>query len=112
MASGTGTGHHKLRSLTGLITIIALPIALFGLIDAVPNGAVGFTAWLSNPILAIGLLIFMTAALWYCKLEFDEVILDYTDGGLRSFGLLANRLIAFLAWAIAVFSIIKIWLGA
>ncbi len=112
MAAGKGTGHHRLHGITGTILILTLPLVLFGLVTAIPGGSDGFSAWISSPFGAISLLIFLTAAIWYCKLEFDEVVLDYTDGGMRSFGLNANRAVGFIAWAVAVYSIVRIWLGA
>ncbi len=112
MAKGSGTSHHRLRGITGWGLIVTLPFFLLGLTYGLSGGSTGFSDWLTSPVGAISTLIFLTTAIWYCKLEFDEVILDYTDGGLRSFGLLANRVIGFVAWAIAVFVIIKMWLGA
>ena len=112
MAAGKGTGHHRVHGVTGAIMILTLPLALYGLVSAIPDGADGFASWISSPFGAISLLVFLSAAIWYCKLEFDEVVLDYADGGLRAFGLTANRIVGFLAWAVAVYSIIRIWLGA
>ena len=110
--AGKGTGHHRIHGITGAVMILTMPLVIWGLINAAPGGAEGFQAWIGAPFGAVSLLAFLSAALWYCKLEFDEVILDYTDGGLRSFGLNANRLIGFAAWAAASYSILKIWLGA
>lgn len=111
MSKGSGTSHHRLRSLTGLVTIILLPFFLIGFVLAISGRADGFLNWITGPFGALSTIIFLTSALWYCKLEFDEVILDYTDGGMRSFGLMANRIVAFLAWAIALFVIVTMWLG-
>lgn len=108
MAMGTGTGHHRLKSMTGLVMIITLLPVLFWAMTAVSGGTPGLTNWLSAPVPAIVFLVFFTAAIWYCKLEFDEVVMDYFDGGLRSFSLLAAKLVAFLAWAAAVFAVIKL----
>jgi len=111
MASGKGTFHHRLHGWTGAIMILSLVPFLYGFVCAIAGKSEGFTNWLSEPLGAISTLIFTSAAFLYCKLEFDEVILDYADGGLRSFGLFANRLVAFVAWAIVVFVICKIWLA-
>ena len=111
MAAGKGTFHHRLRSWTGMLTILSLPVFLYFFVCALKKRPEGITEWLSNPVGAVSTLIFMTAALWYSKLEFDEVILDYTDGGLRSFALLANRLVAFLAWVAAAYVILNMWLA-
>lgn len=112
MAKGSGTLHHRLRSWTGTLMILALPFFLFGLSIAISGRADGFMDWLSSPFGAVTALVFLTATLWYCKLEFDEVILDYTDGGMQSFSLLLNRVIGFLAWAVSAYAILRIWLGA
>lgn len=111
MASGKGTFHHRLRSWTGLLTILSLPFFAYGLISALRTQPDGVIQWLSAPFGAISSLVFLTAALWYCKLEFDEVIMDYTDGGLRSFGLLANRLVVLAAWVASVYAILNMWLA-
>ncbi len=111
MAKGSGTSHHRLRSMTGAASIILLPFFLLGFTLAVSGRAEGFSNWVSGTFGAVTSLLFLAVALWYCKLEFDEVILDYTDGGLRSFGLLANRVIAFLAWLAAAYVILTMWLG-
>ena len=103
-----GTTHHKVHGLTGWGLIIGLPFALCSVVSAVSDGTQGFVNWLSSPIGGLGLLAFFTAAIWYCKLEFDEVIMDYFDGGTRSFGLTANKIVAFLVWAMAAFAVIKL----
>lgn len=106
--AGKGTTHHKVHGLTGWGLIIGLPFALCSAIKAIGGGADGFTAWLSNPVGGLGLLAFVTAAVWYVKLEFDEVVMDYFDGGTRSFGLLANRLVALVTWIMVAYAVIKL----
>lgn len=109
--AGKGTTHHKLHSYTGIGMIISLPFVLFGLSKALPDKVDGLTSWLSAPFGAVSLLVFLTAAIWYCKLEFDDVVMDYFGGGLRKFCLLANRIVGFVIWAVSVYAILKIWLG-
>ena len=113
MAHGTGTAHHKLHGFVGWGLIIGLPFAICSAICAVRMGteeapAAGFITWLSNPFYAAGFLAFFTAAIWYAKLEFDEVAMDYFDGGLRSFSLLANRLVSLIIWVLMAASIAKL----
>lgn len=110
--AGKGTTHHRIHGWTGLVMILSLPIALWGLCCAIPGGAAGFKDWLSSPLCAGGLLVFLTSAFWYCKLEFDEVLMDYTDGGLRTATLWINRIVAFVLWAVAAFVIFKMSFGA
>ncbi len=108
MTHGKGTSHHKLHGFVGWGLIFGLPFALFSAIGAINGGSAGFATWLSTPIGGIGFLAFATAAIWYCKLEMDEVIMDYFSGGLRSFGLLNNKVVAFIIWAVMVFAIVKL----
>ena len=113
MAHGNGTSHHKLHGYVGWGLIIGLPFAICSAVCALLMGAPeapssGFITWLSNPVYALGFLAFFTAAIWYCKLEFDEVVMDYFDGGLKSFALLANRLVPFIIWLLAAYVVIKL----
>ena len=107
MAHGTGTSHHKLHGYVGWGLIIGLPFALCSVIKATGSKSDGFVNWLSSPIGGIGFLAFFTAAIWYCKLEFDEVVMDYFDGGTRAFGLLASKAAALITWLITAFAVIK-----
>ncbi len=100
--------HAKIHTLTGWGVIIGLPFAILSVAKAVPTGVDGLLAWLSAPIGAIGFLAFFTAAVWYCKLEVDEVVMDYFGGKLRAFGLLKNKAVAFILWAAVAFSVIKL----
>ena len=107
-----GTKHHKLHGYVGWGLIIGLPFAVCSAICAILMGtaeapAAGFISWLSNPIYASGFLAFFTAAIWYCKLEFDEVVMDYFDGFLKSFALLANKAVGFIVWAVAVYAVVQ-----
>jgi hypothetical protein len=56
-------------------------------------------------------MAFFTSALWYSKLEFDEVIMDYFGGKLRSASLITNRLLASIVWVIAAYTIFRLTLG-
>jgi len=107
MAHVTGTSHHKLHGYVGWGLIIGLPFALISVVKAIALGSAGFTQWLSSPIGAIGFLAFFTAAVWYCKLEFDEVVMDYFDGGTRAFGLLASKGVAFIIWLMTAFAVVN-----
>jgi succinate dehydrogenase hydrophobic anchor subunit len=97
-----GTKHFKMHSLAGWGVIIGLPFAAIFAVLAVQGGAHGVKMWLSSPHGALGLIAFLSAAILYCKLEMDEVIMDYFSGGLRSFGQLANTLAATILWVASV----------
>ena len=101
-----GTTHFKIHSWTGWGVIIGLIPAIISVLVALPDGADGILGWLGSPHGALGMIAFLTAAFWYCKLEMDEVINDYFGGGMRQFGLLANKLAAFTLWAISVAALV------
>ena len=105
---GHGTTHHKIHGLTGWGLIIGLPFALWSVVAALGTGSDGLLAWISSPVGGLGLLAFATAAVWYCKLEMDEVILDYFDGGGRRFGLLLNKIVAGLIWLAIAYAVLKL----
>jgi len=106
--AGKGTQHHKLHGYVGWGMIIGLPFAIWCAGYAIQGRSQGFADWLSNPVGGLSFFAFFTAAIWYCKLEFDEVIMDYFDGGVRAFGLTTNKIIAFLAWAAIAYVVIKL----
>lgn len=104
----SGAKHHKLHGLTGCGLIIGLPFAICSAVKAAQGQTQGFIDWLSCTAGGLGFMAFFTAAIWYCKLEFDEVIMDYFDGGLKSFALMANRIVSCLVWLIAAYAIAKL----
>lgn len=106
--SGKGTTHHKIHNATGWGLIIGLPFAIAFAVGAISGKTQGFIDWLSTPVGGLGFLAFVTAAVWYVKLEFDEVVMDYFQGGTRSFSLMANRLVALAVWMVTVYAVIKL----
>lgn len=106
--SEKGTLSHKIHSATGLGFIIGLPFAICAAIKAIQRGSDGLIGWVSEGgISAVGFCAFFIAALWYCKLEFDEVIFDYFDGNVQRFCLQANRLVAIVTGAIVLITLFK-----
>lgn len=99
---GHGTTHHKMHGLSGWGVILGLPFAIWSALSAIPEGAHGVKMWLSSPLGAIGMMLFLSAAILYAKLEMDEVIMDYFDGGLRRFGLWKNKAVALILWLASV----------
>ena len=103
-----GSRHHKAHNLAGWGLIFSLPFAIFSAVKAIPSGSQGFIDWLSTPVGGLGFLAFTLAAVTYCRLEFDQVVMDYFDGSVRSFGLTANRIVAFIVKLIIAYAVIKL----
>ena len=79
--------------------------------EAVTGGSQGFDNWLGSTSGGVGFMAFFTSALWYSKLELDEVIMDYFGGKLRSVSLITNRLLASIVWITAAYTIFRLTLG-
>ena len=79
--------------------------------EAVAGGSQGFDHWLGSTSGGVGFMAFFTSALWYSKLELDEVIMDYFGGKLRSASLIANRLLASIVWITAAYTIFRLTSG-
>jgi succinate dehydrogenase hydrophobic anchor subunit len=106
--SGHSVAHQKIHTLTGWGVLFGFLGAVVSVLVAAPSGPQGIIDWLSTPIGAVGFLAFFTAAVWYCKLEMDEVIVDYFGGKMRAFGLLKNKFVAVILWAAVAFAVIKL----
>ena len=102
------TKHSQIHTYTGWGLIIGLPFVIWSVICAIPDQGQGIIDWLSTPHGALGFLAFFTAAIWYCKLEMDEVIMDYFGGKKRSFGLVQNKITAIIVWAGIAITVIKL----
>ena len=103
--------HVKLHNFVGYGLIISLPFVLISAAEAVTDGSQGFNNWLGSTSGGVGFMAFFTSALWYSKLELDEVIMDYFGGKLRSASLIANRLLASIVWITAAYTIFRLTLG-
>ena len=104
---GHGTTHFRMHSLSGWGVILGLPFAAIYAVMAVQDGADGVKMWLSSPLGAIGMTAFLSAAILYCKLEIDEVIMDYFSDGLRRFGLWKNSAVALILWLTSVIGLLS-----
>lgn len=106
-SAGHGTKHFKMHSLAGWGVIIGLPFAALHAVMTIRNGPDAVMAWLSTAHGALGMIAFLSAAILYCKLEMDEVIMDYFSGGLRSFGLWKNKAVALILWLASVAGLVS-----
>ena len=103
-----GTIHHEIHTWTGWGVILGLPSAIWSALAAIQDGSDGFALWLGSPLGALGFLAFATAAVWYCKLEMDEVVMDYAGEGARGFALFCNKAVALILWATIAFSVVSL----
>lgn len=105
-SAGHGTKHFKMHSLAGWGVIIGLPFAALHAVLTIAHGPESIVHWLSSTHGSLGMIAFLSAAFLYCKLEMDEVIMDYFSGGLKTFAMWKNRIGAFVLWLACVAGLI------
>lgn len=107
-----GTGHFWRQRLTAIANI---PLTLFfiGLLVAL-NGAghERVAAVLSNPFVALVLLLTVMSVLFHMRLGLQAVIEDYVHGeGAKIVLLIGNTFFTIIMGAAMIFSILKLALG-
>jgi succinate dehydrogenase / fumarate reductase membrane anchor subunit len=73
----------------------------------------GVTEWLRQPLAAVPMLLLVAATFWHLRMGLKVVVEDYIhDEGNRFLAVLLIDFAAFAGAAFALFSVLKIALGA
>ncbi len=104
-----GTGHFWLQRLTA-IGLIPLVIWIAFAVAQLPSMTqIDIQLWLSSPLSAVLMILFLIAAFWHAKLGLQVVIEDYvSDHSARTVAIIAVNLISVALAVVGVFSVLHI----
>jgi succinate dehydrogenase / fumarate reductase membrane anchor subunit len=107
-----GVAHWKWQRRSALVLI---PLSLWMIYSLVQNIGLGFAearAWVAHPVVAILLIIFISALFYHAKLGLQVIIEDYIAdlSGRRSILKISN-LLCWIAMLVGIVSILKIALN-
>ena len=104
-----GTEHFWLQRLTG-IALIPLVVWIALAVARLPSmSQTDIQLWLSSPLSAVLMILFLIASFWHAKLGLQVVIEDYvSDHGVRTVAIIAVTLISVALGVVGVFSVLHI----
>jgi succinate dehydrogenase / fumarate reductase membrane anchor subunit len=107
-----GTGHFWKQRLTAIANI---PLILFflGLLISLNGASYEETrATLSNPFVALPLILALLSVLYHMRLGMQVIVEDYVHGeALKLFTLILNTFFAIIVGAVSIFALLKLAFG-
>lgn len=116
-ARGLGASHHgfshwwqqRVTAVSNLLLMLWLVCAVV----AMPGWShAEFSAWLAQPVNAVLMILALVSIFMHAALGLQVIIEDYVGGAMRVIVMTAIRFGLFAAAALAIFSVLKIALGA
>ena len=112
-AAKDGVNHWWWQRLTAILLV---PLSLWfvgSLLSIMAGGADrdDFVDWLSGPVAAVLMLLFLGATFYHLKLGLQVVIEDYVHGKCKWVLLILNTLLCLLLGLTALYSVIVIAVG-
>ncbi|GLK81908.1 succinate dehydrogenase, hydrophobic membrane anchor protein [Methylopila turkensis] len=111
-AARSGTGHFWLQRLTAVSNLLLSIVFVSVLISLAGDSHAAVTATLSNPVIAILMLLFVISATVHMRIGMQVIIEDYVHAELpKLLALMANTFFAIAMGLSAVFALLKISFG-
>ena len=112
-AAKSGVGHWWLQRVTAVGNLILMLWFITSLVRLPSLDYVSVVTWLRQPVAAVPLLLLIVSVFWHFRHGLQVFLEDYLhEEGGKLIALLALNFYTLAAAAIAVFSVLKIALGA
>lgn len=112
-AAKSGVHHWWMQRVTAISNLLLAVWFLASLLQLPNLGYPVVTAWMKQPVVAVPLLLFAVSVFWHLRLGLQVLIEDYVHkAGNKFVAVLALNAFAVAGGFVAVFSILKIALGA
>jgi succinate dehydrogenase / fumarate reductase membrane anchor subunit len=112
-AAGGGVVHHwwlqRVTAVGNLVLVLWFVISLARLPSLDYASTV---AWVRQPMVAVPLALLITSVFWHFRLGVQVLLEDYVHGSKRVIALLALNFYTVALAVLALFSVLKIALGA
>jgi len=111
-AAGSGTDHFWLQRLTAVSNLVLSTVFVGVLVSLAGDSHASVVATLSNPIVAILMLLFVISVVVHMRIGMQVIIEDYVHAELLKLLLLmGNTFFAIVVGLSAVFALLKISFG-
>lgn len=111
-AAKSGVHHWWLQRVTAIANLLLVVWFIVSLVRLPDLGYQTVTDWMTQPLVAVPLILFVVSVFWHLRLGLQVLIEDYLHEGAKVASLLALSAFAVAGGLVGVFSILKIALGA
>ena len=108
-----GTDHFWRQRLTAVANLIMVPLFAWLILSLVGADHATVRATLSNPLIALFMLLFLIAGLVHMRLGMQVIIEDYVNGeGSKIALLMLNTFFTVVVGAACIFAVLKLAFGS
>ncbi|MEZ5655501.1 MAG: succinate dehydrogenase, hydrophobic membrane anchor protein [Sphingobium sp.] len=105
----SGTHHWIIQRFTAVGNMLLVLWLIFALLQMPGLDYGSVTSWLSQPLVAVPMMLMLVSVFWHLKLGLQVLIEDYVhDDGLKFFAVLLLNFYAIGGAALGLFAIAKI----